>query len=176
MDLEIKKNSSPAYNGKIFQVTRDDVLIKDRIRQRDVVHHNGGVGILAVKDNKILFVKQYRYAITQSTLEIPAGKLEAGEIPYDSALRELEEESGFTCETLHPLCAMYSTPGFCTEKLYLYWTDQLIAVENPLPMDEDEDIEILWYSIDEAIQMIENGEIVDAKTIVAVQFAKLHFQ
>lgn len=174
--METRSKSDEVYHGHIFKVTKDEVVIKGKIRQRDIVHHNGGVGILALQDHKILFVKQYRYAVSQYTLEIPAGKLEANEEPYASGLRELEEESGYTTDELHTLCSMYSTPGFCNEKLYLYWTEHLIKVDEPLPMDEDEEIEIFWYDVDDALQMIETGEIIDAKTIVAVQFAKLHMQ
>lgn len=108
-------------------------------------------------------------------MEVPAGKLEKGEDPYTCGLRELEEESGLTSPLLHQLCTLYSTPGFCNEKIYLYWTDQLTQVENPAPMDEDEDIEVLWIPIKEALHMVETGEIEDVKTIVAVQFAAIHF-
>lgn len=172
--MQKKQSSHEVYDGVIFKVTSDEVLINGNLHKRDVVHHHGGVGVLAIQDHKILFVKQYRYAISQFTLEIPAGKLEAGEVPYECAMRELEEESGYTSDVLHPLCAMYSTPGFCDEKLHLFYTSQLIKVENPLPMDEDEDIEIEWIDIDEALQMLDNQVINDAKTIVAIQFAKLH--
>ncbi|MGX8834199.1 NUDIX hydrolase [Amedibacillus sp. YH-ame6] len=171
----VQKKSTPVYDGVIFKVTKDEVDIKGTTYQRDIVHHNGGVGILAIQNDKLLFVKQYRYAVQEETIEIPAGKLEQGEVPYESALRELEEESGYTTNTLHTLAQVYSTPGFCNEKLYLYWCNELIKVEHPLPMDEDEDIEIIWMDVEEAYQKVESGEITDAKTIIAIQYAKLHF-
>lgn len=171
----VQKKSTPVYDGVIFKVTKDEVDIKGTTYRRDIVHHNGGVGILAIQNDKLLFVKQYRYAVQEETIEIPAGKLEQGEVPYDSALRELEEESGYTTNTLHTLAQVYSTPGFCNEKLYLYWCNELIKVEHPLPMDEDEDIEIIWMDVEEAYQKVESGEITDAKTIIAIQYAKLHF-
>lgn len=168
-------SSELVYEGSIFEITKDEVEIKDRVYLRDVVHHNGGVGVLAIRDKKILLVKQYRYAISEDTLEIPAGKLEKYEDPLTCGMRELEEESGYTTKELHTLCTMYSTPGFCTEKLYLYWSNELTKVEHPAAMDEDEDIETQWMDIEKAFQLVENGTIMDAKTIVAIQYAKLHF-
>ncbi len=173
--MEKKQSSTLVFEGNIFKVTHDQVEINQTTYSRDVVHHHGGVGILAMQDEQILFVKQYRYAIQQTTIEIPAGKLEQNEDPYICGLRELEEESGYTTSKLETLCTMYSTPGFCNEKLYLYWTNQLKKVQNPLPMDEDENIEIQWISISEALSMIELGLIHDAKTIIAIQYAALHF-
>ena len=170
-----QKSSKTIYNGVIFKVSKDEVEIKGKTYERDIVHHNGGVGILALHDHKILFVKQYRYAIGENTIEIPAGKLEFGEKPHDSALRELEEESGYTTRKLHSFANIYSTPGFCNEKLYLYWCDELIKVEHPLPMDEDEDIETIWLDIEEAYKYVETGVINDAKTVIAIQYAKVHF-
>lgn len=172
--MQRKGASKTVYTGPIFTMSQDEVMIKDKWYTRDIIHHHGGVGVLAIRDHLILMVKQYRFAIEQETYEIPAGKLELGEDPYEAGLRELEEESGFTSDKLELVTAMYSTPGFCNEKIYIYWTDQLREVENPLPMDEDEEIETCWIDIDEAMNMIEKGTLVDAKTIIAVQFAKLH--
>ena len=118
--MQKKISSTPVYEGTIFHMSRDEVEIKGKTYPRDVIHHDGGVGVLAIRDGKILLVRQYRYAIQKETLEIPAGKLEKGEDPYLCGLRELEEESGYTSERLETLCAMYSTPGFCSEKIYLY--------------------------------------------------------
>lgn len=174
--MQKKLSSKCVYDGMIFHVTRDEVSIKNKPYLRDVVHHNGGVGVLVVLDGKILLVKQYRYAISQDTLEVPAGKLELHEDPYTSAMRELEEETGFTCDTLHQINGIYSTPGFCNEKIVLYWAEGLKKVEHPRAMDEDEEIETLWLSIDEALNYIEDGRICDAKTVISVQYAKLHEQ
>lgn len=171
--MQKTKSSKEVYQGVIFNITSDEVEIKGNVYRRDVVHHSGGVGILAIRQNQVLLVSQYRYAIQKSTYEIPAGKLEQGEDPYTCGMRELEEESGYTTKTLHSLCELYSTPGFCNEKIYLYWTNQLQKVEHPLHMDEDEEIEIAWYTIDEALKMVHTGVIQDAKTMIAIQFAKL---
>ncbi len=172
--MQKKISSKQVYEGTIFHMTRDEVEIKGSIYPRDVIHHDGGVGVLAIKDGKILLVKQYRYAIQKETLEVPAGKLEKGEDPYLCGLRELEEESGYTSEKLETLCSMYSTPGFCSEKIYLYWTKKLQPVKHPRPMDEDEEIETLWVDIRKAAAMVNDGTIADAKTIIAVQYANLY--
>ena len=169
--MQKKISSTPVYEGTIFHMSRDEVEIKGKTYPRDVIHHDGGVGVLAIRDGKILLVRQYRYAIQKETLEIPAGKLEKGEDPYLCGLRELEEESGYTSERLETLCAMYSTPGFCSEKIYLYWTKKLIPVEHPRAMDEDEEIETLWVDIRKAAVMVNDGTIEDAKTIIAIQYA-----
>lgn len=172
--MQKKRSTKQVYEGSIFNITKDEVEIHGAVYERDIVHHHGGVGVLAIEDHSILLVKQYRYAIQQDTYEIPAGKLEQGEDPYTCGLRELEEESGFTTPKLLPLCELYSTPGFCNEKIYLYWTNELRFVEHPLPMDEDEDIEIAWYSLQKAYDMVLDGQICDAKTIVAIQHALIH--
>ena len=172
--MQKKISSTPVYEGTIFHMSRDEVEIKGKTYPRDVIHHDGGVGVLAIRDGKILLVKQYRYAIQKETLEIPAGKLEKGEDPYLCGLRELEEESGYTSERLETLCAMYSTPGFCSEKIYLYWTKKLIPVEHPRAMDEDEEIETLWVDIRKAAVMVNDGTIEDAKTIIAIQYTNLY--
>lgn len=172
--MQKKLSSKSVYEGTIFQMTRDEVEINGQVFPRDVIHHDGGVGVLAIKDGKILLVKQYRYAVQEETLEVPAGKLEKGEDPYTCGLRELEEESGYTTERLETLCSLYSTPGFCSEKIYLYWTKKLIPVEHPRAMDEDEDIEVVWIDVRRAQAMVNDGTIQDAKTIIAIQFANLY--
>ncbi len=172
--MEKTQSAKLIFDGNIFKVTQDTAQINGKCYSRDIVHHHGGVGILVIQKNKILLVKQFRYAIQETTFEIPAGKLEKDEDPYTCGLRELEEESGYTSPKLKPLCTMYSTPGFCNEQIHLYWTNQIEKVENPLPMDEDENIEIQWISLENALSMIELGKIKDAKTIIALQYAAWH--
>lgn len=168
-------HSTTAYEGVIFSVTHDEVEIENgSIAYRDVVHHHGGVGILAKRNNELLLVSQYRYATQQTLWEIPAGKLEKDEDPYTCGLRELEEESGYTSNALTLVTTFYSTPGFCSEKLYIYETEQLKKVEHPLPMDEDECITTAWFPIQKAYAMVKDGTIQDAKTIIAIQHAYMN--
>lgn len=175
MNKQNKVSSELVYQGPVFTMTHDIMEMKDgRQFPRDVIHHHGGVAVLVIKEGKILFVRQYRYALQQETLEIPAGKLEQGEDPYTCGMRELEEESGYGCQNMKLICEMYSTPGFCNEKIFIYEAFDLFALSHPKAMDEDEEIETLWIPIEEAYAMIAEKKIVDAKTVLAVQHAFIH--
>ena len=168
--MEKKIKSTEKFNGKIFKVTEDEVFV-DKIgktAKREIVHHHGGVGILARHENQILLVKQYRYAIGDYTWEIPAGKLEINEDPKACALREIEEETGYQALSMRLLTTVLATPGYCTEKLYIYYTDQLEKLAQPRLGDEDEDLIFAWFDIAECLEMIKHQEIVDAKTVIAI--------
>lgn len=156
------------FDGKFIQVSTFDVeLATGQKAIREVVKHPGGVVVVAQKDeNTILMVKQYRYPIKQVSLELPAGRLEKGEDPDLAIKRELEEETGYIAKTWKSLGYIYTTPGICDEKLYLYYaTDLEFKKQNP---DEGEIIEFYEYKIDEVLAMIKSGEINDAKTICAL--------
>lgn len=114
-------------------------------------------------------------AIERTIYEIPAGKLELGEEDTleDAALRELEEETGYSSNKLTLLADFYSAIGFCNERIRLYLADNLIKVENPRPMDEDEVIELYEVTLEEALSLVASGDICDAKTIMAVQYLQL---
>jgi len=166
------------YQGPIFQVVTDQVELPDGKgqAQRDLIFHNGAVAVLPITDEgKTILVKQYRKAIEAVSYEIPAGKLEVGENtdPVAAALRELEEETAYTGK-LELLYDFYSAIGFCNEKLKLYRASDLKKVENPRPQDEDETLEVLEVSLEEAKELIQSGHICDAKTIMAVQYWELH--
>jgi len=160
-------SSKTVYAGRIIDVKYDDVkLSSGRSAWREVVEHSGGVTICAIHDDKILFVKQYRYPLKQDLLELPAGKLEKGENPHEACKRELEEETGYKANKWTFLGNVYSSAGFCDEKLYLYLAQDLEFVgKHP---DEDELLENLEYSLPDVKTMIMNGEITDAKTICAI--------
>ncbi|RFE01696.1 NUDIX hydrolase [Streptococcus parauberis] len=162
------------YEGAIFNVAVDDVELPNGLGQakRELVFHRGAVSVLAITDDqKILLVKQYRKAIEQISYEIPAGKLEVGEngSELDAAVRELEEETGYQGQ-LEFIYEFYTAIGFCNEKIKLYLAKQLEKVPNPRPQDDDEVIELLEVTYQEALEMISNGKIVDAKTILAIQY------
>jgi ADP-ribose pyrophosphatase len=160
------------YDGKIIKLQVDDVTLPNgKTAKRELIKHQGAVAIIPItKDNKIVFVEQYRKPLEKSTIEIPAGKLEAGERPETTAVRELEEETGYTTNNLSFVTSFYSSPGFADELLYIYITDQLESVEHPVTGDEDEFVEVLELTLDEAKKYVEEGRIQDAKTDYAVLY------
>lgn len=172
MEFEEKTLSSEyVYNGKVIDVKRDDVLVANGHKSvREVVEHSGGVVILALKGDKILTVKQYRYPLKDVSIELPAGKLEKGEEPDYASKRELEEETGYIAKDWKSLGYIYTSPGFCDEKLYLYLAKDLTyKKQNP---DEDEILEPDEVSKEEILRMIDTGVINDSKTICAIMRAR----
>jgi ADP-ribose pyrophosphatase len=157
--------------GKVLHVTVDTVRINDsdKLAVREAVWHFGACAILPVADDgRIILVRQYRYAATQPMLEVPAGKIEHnGESPDICAARELEEEAGVTAGEILPLGYVYTSPGFCNERIYLYLARQLHKGAQHL--DDDEFMNIERYTPKEMEELIANNEIVDAKTIAAFE-------
>ena len=172
MNFEEKTlKSEVVFKGKVVTVLRDDIITADGHNGfREVVVHNGGVVIVALKDkDTVLLVKQYRYPLKDTNLELPAGKLEIGENPDLAAPRELEEETGYQAKIWKSLGYINTTPGICTEKLYLYLAKDLTFVgDHP---DEGEVIKCYEYKLSEVHKMILNGEINDSKTICALNRA-----
>lgn len=168
-------NSQTIFTGKIISLQVDDVKLPDgKKAKREIVKHPGAVAILALtNDKRIILVKQYRKALERSLIEIPAGKQEAGEQPEKTALRELEEETGYVCSTLEHIQSFYTSPGFADEIIHLYFAKHLKKKENPLQVDEDEFVELMEVSLDEALQLIADKKIYDAKTIFAIQYLQL---
>lgn len=166
-------NSQMVYDGRIVKVYKDDVELADGHKSfREVVRHSGGVVIIAFKDkNTILLVKQYRYPIAKTVLELPAGKLEKGEDPFEAAKRELEEETGYCANKWTDLGYINTSPGFSDEKLYLYLAQDLEFTQcHP---DEGEIIQAIEYKYEDVLEMINNGEINDAKTICGIMRADM---
>ena len=165
--MQKKISSTPVYEGTIFHMSRDEVEIKGKTYPRDVIHHDGGVGVLAIRDGKILLVRQYRYAIQKETLEIPAGKLDAPDEPkIECAYRELEEETGFRTEKLEYLMSVNTTVAFCDEAIDIFVAHNLIPSHQHL--DEDEVIEVEAWELKDLEEMIYTGKITDGKTIAAL--------
>ena len=166
--LEKTMNRKTIYSGKVITLDVETVLLpNNKVASREIVRHPGAVAILPIDDQgNIYFVKQFRKAIEHELLEIPAGKLEKGEEPSQCALRELQEEIGFTSNKLTFINQIYTSPGFADEKIYIFKAENLVKSE--LMKDEDEFINIYRYRPDEAFNMIKNGKIRDAKTIAAL--------
>ena len=162
----VKKNY--IYNGRIINVRRDDAeLPNGKPCIREVIEHPGGVCIAAITDSdELLFVRQFRYPYMEVILELPAGKLEKGEDPFESGKRELEEEAGCIAQEYRDLGKFYPTPGYCGEIIHLYAAKNLTFTKQHL--DEDEFLNVEKIHIDKTVEMILNNEIRDGKTQAAV--------
>jgi ADP-ribose pyrophosphatase len=160
------------YNGHIINVRVEKVELPDgRISSRELVGHLGGVGIIAVDENRQVFmVSQYRIAARSMMLEIPAGKLEKGEDPLECGKRELIEEIGYKAKDFVHLGEYYATPGYCEEKLNIYLAQGLEFVGQHL--DDGEFLKVKKYSLDDLYSMVMENKIYDAKTAIAILKAK----
>jgi ADP-ribose pyrophosphatase len=167
--------SEEIFSGKIISLHLQDVeLPNGKQGKREIIKHPGAVAILAVTaDNKVLMVEQYRKALERTIVEIPAGKLEKGEEPALCARRELEEETGYDCESLELLTSFYTSPGFADEIVHVYLATGLTKKENAAALDEDEFVNLEELTLDEAEQYVKEQKIYDAKTIFAVQYLQL---
>ena len=165
------------FHGKIIDVVVDDVALPNGgTSKRELVFHPGGVAVIAItEEDKMVFVRQFRKPLEKVILEIPAGKIDPGEgaQPELTGARELEEETGYQAGEMEHVNSMYLSPGFANEVLHLFHAKQLRKVENPLPQDEDEVLEVYELTMEEAQAAIAEGTICDAKTIFAIQFWEL---
>ncbi len=161
-------NISNIYTGKVINLDIETVLLpNNKEAKREIVKHPGAVAILPINDKgEIFFVKQYRKAINMELIEIPAGKLEKNEEPKKCALRELQEEIGYMAGKLTFIGEFYTSPGFANEKIFIYKAEELTP--NRLTADEDEFINIIKYDKYEAVNMVKEGIIKDAKTVLAI--------
>ena len=164
------------YRGLIVNVRSDLAEIQNGKKvPREVVEHTGGVGIVPItSDNKVLMVRQYRYPMEEELLEIPAGKLGDDEAPLDCAIRELSEETGCTAGKIVDMGAIYPSPGFCKETLFLYLALDLHFGE--MHLDEDELLSVEPVAIDELMKIIMANGMPDAKSIIGIMKAKEYLE
>ncbi|MBO4537916.1 MAG: NUDIX hydrolase [Erysipelotrichaceae bacterium] len=163
------------YQGRVCKLTHDTVTFDDgTLGYRDVLHLNGAVGILAFKDeDHIMLVQQYRHAIEQTILELPAGMLEAGEDPEEAAARELEEETGYRAANITFLMSFFTSPGVVRETIHLYLATDLTFVGQHL--DSDEYLSVRTFSLAEIEQMIAENLLTDGKSVLAYLLWKQRF-
>jgi ADP-ribose pyrophosphatase len=162
------------YKGKVFDVLEAEIRDGDTEYKREIVKHGGSAVIIPVfEDKTVALVRQYRHAAGKYLLEIPAGTLEKTEDAKIGANRELEEEIGVTAAKIEKLSEFYVSPGFLTEKMFLFMATDLTETEQNL--EEDEILSIEKISFPEAFEKIKNGEIEDAKTIVGLILAGAKF-
>ncbi|GCD81980.1 ADP-ribose pyrophosphatase [Parageobacillus thermoglucosidasius] len=163
------------FSGKVVQLYVEDVQLPNgKTSKREVIKHPGAVAIIPItKEGKLVLVRQYRKALERVLVEIPAGKLEKGEEPLATAHRELEEETGYRARSLCHIASFYTSPGFADELIHLYVAEGLTKIKNAASLDEDEFVDILEVTLEEALEMFEKREIYDAKTAYALQYLQL---
>ena len=159
------------YEGKIINVRKDQVMAVNGLSYREIVEHSGGSVIAAVTDGgQMIMVRQYRKPAERVMLEVPAGKIDPGEEPFDAAVRELREETGYTAEHMELLTRMYPSVGYAEEILYIYLATGLTPGETHF--DENEAIDVGIYPVDQLYDMVMTGQIEDGKSQVAILMVK----
>ena len=160
--------SEMIYKGRIINLRKDTVeVVGGKISEREIVEHDGGVTLAAITDaGKMVMVKQFRQAAGRALLEAPAGKREKHEEPIETAARELKEETGYTASDIKLLTKFYASCGYSEEIIYIYLCTGLIPGETDF--DDNEALDIIEYDLKELYDMVINGEIEDAKTIIAI--------
>ena len=166
--FEKQLDSDTKFQGRIFTVTVDDVELENGEKsKREIVHHNGGACILPLYENgDVCLVRQFRYAYGKELWELPAGKLEKNEDPFEAAKRELTEECGLTADIYIDLGPMYPTVGYCSEIIYIWVATGLHEAE--MNLDEDEFLTPTRMPLQEAHRMVMTGEIKDGKTVIGI--------
>ena len=169
---ERQLSSKEIFDGRILHVFEDTVSLPNgKSASREYLRHIGAVCIVPVLENgDVLVERQYRYPVAQVLTEIPAGKLDGGEDPDTCAARELTEETGYKTEHMEKLGYVYTTPGFCNETIHLYLADHLVKSHQHL--DRDEFLDVIRLPIDKVYEMVDRGEIYDAKTLAALAMAR----
>ncbi len=164
------------YSGKILNLRTDTVLLPSgKTSLREVVEHRPAVCILAENDEgEVLFVRQHRYPVGRAVLELPAGVVEPGEDPLETAHRELREEVGLDARQMTEITRFYTSPGFCDEEIILYFASDLF--EAPLEGDEDETIRVETWNRKALMDALENREFRDGKTLIALYWYLLRTQ
>lgn len=164
-------SSTPIDHSGFLKINRDQVQLPNgNVHTRIVVRHPGAACVLATTpDNRVVLVRQWRYAANQATLEIPAGKLDEGEDPAACALRELGEETPYTAERVEKILDFFSAPGFCDEVLHLYRARNITPTSSLQP-DEDELVETELYSRAQIRSLLADGAFKDGKTLIALQY------
>ncbi len=174
--IEKTVSTDNVYSGKIIKVELDDVILPDgKNSKREIVRHGPAVAILALDDdNNVILVEQYRKPIESVILEIPAGHIEKGEDPHETALRELKEETGYEAGKIELVSKYFTSPGFTDELIYFYFAENLKKSETHF--DEDEFIELKKIKADEFIRMAKDFRLIDEKAILAAFYleAKLN--
>lgn len=155
------------YKGAVLNLRKDKVTVKTGTSYREIIEHRGGSVIGALTDDgKLIMVKQFRKPMESVVMEVPAGKRDGDESPTEVAKRELKEETGYIAEEIIPLGAMYPSPGYTEEILYLFLARHLTPGETDF--DENEAIDIYEYPLEELVEKVMKGEIKDGKSQLTI--------
>lgn len=161
-------HSERVFTGRVVNLRVDTVRLPNgRTSQREIVEHRGAVAVVPLLDDEtVLMIRQFRLAVNEVLLEVPAGTLEPDEPPEICAARELEEETGYRANTLRKLFSQYLAPGYSQEILHVFLAQHLKKTAQR--MEEDENVEVVSMPLHRAVEMVLSGEIRDAKTIAAL--------
>lgn len=166
--------SKRVYEGRVIALRVDEVE-KPRgggRRTVEIVEHAGGAAVIALPTpREILLVRQYRYGVGKALWELPAGMIEHGEDPALTAARELQEETGYSAKRIRFLRSLYSTPGFCMERIHLFAAEELTQGEQR--QEDFEDIEVRVWPLEKAWALVESDELRDAKTQIGLAWAMM---
>ena len=166
-------SSERIYTGRVVNLRVDEIdVVRGAGRRKvEVVEHAGGVVVIACPTpDRIVLVRQHRHAVDRDLWEVPAGMIERGEPPIETARRELVEETGYRAKSLRFLWSIYTTPGFCEERIHFFVADGLTPGE--AQPEDDEEFEIRTWRVDEAWDLVERDELRDAKTQIALAWAR----
>lgn len=174
--MELKETTvsqETIYEGIIVNVRRDQARLADgRVTNREVIEHPGGVAVFAMdQEDRVILVRQFRYPMGEVVLELPAGKLEKGEDPRDSGLRELAEETGLVPGNFVSMGCSFSSPGIMEEKIHLFFAEDLTQGETH--PDDGEFLEVIRVPYEELLDMARRGEIKDGKSLAGIFKASL---
>ena len=163
--------SEVVFDGKILKVKVDTLAYdRDRTVTREIVEAGSTVVILPIdSERNVLLVRQFRYPTGAYILEAPAGRVEIGETPIAAAQRELREEIGYASRDIREMGSFWISPGYCTEYMHAYLAKELVP--DKLQPDDDEDIVVERFSLDDALNMVKSGDIQDVKTIAAMSMS-----
>jgi ADP-ribose pyrophosphatase len=175
MPFELLKSES-LLQGRTFKIRRDTLKTPDGHETKlEIVEHGGSVVLVPIDDqSNLLFVRQYRHAAGKDVLELPAGTRDENEPYEECAAREIREETGMEAGRLEKIGEFYLAPGYSTEFMAVFLATQL--KHNPLQADEDEFLQIEKIPLKQAIDMAENGEVADAKSLAALLLARSHLR
>ena len=165
--------SERIYTGRVVNLRVDeiDAVRGGTHRKIEVVEHPGGVVVIArPTPQEIVLVRQHRHAVDRDLWEVPAGMIERGEPPIETARRELIEETGYRAESLRFLWSLYPTPGFCEERIHLFVAEGLTP--GPAAPEDDEEFEIETWRVEDAWELVQRDELRDAKTQIALAWAR----